>query len=42
MATRLVICDTDVLIDYFDANQLRHKDTKIIIESKISLNLVAM
>jgi predicted nucleic acid-binding protein len=42
MATRVVICDTDVLIDYFDANQLRHNDTKIIIEEKISLNLVAM
>jgi predicted nucleic acid-binding protein len=42
MATRVVICDTDVLIDYFDANQLRHNDTKIIIEETISLNQIAI
>ncbi len=42
MATRLVICDTDVLIDYFDTNQLRYNDTKIIIEEKISLNQVVI
>lgn len=42
MATRLVICDTDVLIDYFNTNQLRHNDTKIIIEEKISLNQVVI
>ena len=42
MATSLVICDTDVLIDYFNTNQLRHSDTKIIIEEKISLNQVVI
>jgi len=42
MATQIVICDTDVLIDYFDAGQLRHNDTKNIIEERISLNLVAI
>jgi len=42
MATPIIICDTDVLIDYFDTKKPRHHDTKIIIEEKITLNQVAV
>jgi len=38
MAAEGIICDTDILIDYFDAKQKRHEETKIIIEQKIGLN----
>ena len=37
MAKEKIICDTDVLIDYFDGYQSRHADTKSIIEQKIGL-----
>ncbi|MGZ3755207.1 MAG: PIN domain-containing protein [Mucilaginibacter sp.] len=37
MAKEIVICDTDVLIDYFDSNQSRHIETRLIIEQKIGL-----
>jgi len=35
MATEKVICDTDVIIDYFDARQNRHEETRLILEQKI-------
>ncbi len=35
MAAQRVICDTDIIIDYFDAKQKRHEETKSIIEEKI-------
>ena len=38
MAAEGIICDTDILIDYFDAKQKRHEETKIIIEQKIGFN----
>jgi predicted nucleic acid-binding protein len=38
MAKEKVICDTDVLIDYFDANQKRHLQTKPILEQNIGIS----
>jgi predicted nucleic acid-binding protein len=35
MAAERVICDTDVIIDYFDARQKRHEEAKVILEQKI-------
>lgn len=35
MAAERIICDTDIIIDYFDAKQKRHEETKSIIEQKI-------
>lgn len=37
MASKQVICDTDILIDYFDVRQKRHEQTKRIIEQVIGL-----
>ncbi|MDD4429742.1 MAG: type II toxin-antitoxin system VapC family toxin [Paludibacter sp.] len=42
MAKELIICDTDVLIDYFDKNQIRHQSTKNIIDNRISLDNVVI
>lgn len=38
MAETKVICDTDVIIDYFDTRQSRHNLTKRILEEKIGLD----
>ncbi|MBI4648272.1 MAG: hypothetical protein HY738_17235 [Bacteroidia bacterium] len=38
MATEKIICDTDVLIDYWDIANKRHNETKEIIEHKIGLD----
>jgi len=35
MAKEKIICDTDILIDYFDHAQSRHAETSLIIEQKI-------
>lgn len=35
MAAERVICDSDVIIDYFDARQNRHKETRVTLEQKI-------
>jgi len=40
MEKRLVICDTDVLIDYFDTVKFMHKSTFDIIENNIGLDNV--
>jgi len=32
MAKEKVICDADVLIDYFDVTQKHHQETKLILE----------
>lgn len=40
MAKKPVICDTDVLIDYFDIRSKRHQQTKNIIDSIIELDNV--
>lgn len=35
MAAEKIICDTDVIIDYFDTRKSRHEETRIILEQKI-------
>lgn len=40
MESKLVICDTDVLIDYFEKRKTRHEKTVDIIENKIGLDNV--
>lgn len=38
MAKEKIICDTDVLIDYFDVSQKRHLETKFILEQNIGFS----
>nr|WP_121272154.1 type II toxin-antitoxin system VapC family toxin [Pedobacter schmidteae] len=38
MGKKKIICDTDVLIDYFDASQKRHSKTKLILDQNIGLS----
>ena len=38
MAAQQVICDTDVLIDFWEAKNKRHEATKKIIEVSIGIN----
>ncbi|MFA4867191.1 MAG: PIN domain-containing protein [Pedobacter sp.] len=40
MAKERVICDTDVLIDYFDISQKRHQETKYLLEQNIGFSNV--
>jgi predicted nucleic acid-binding protein len=40
MATKQVICDTDVIIDYWDNKQSRHLKTRNILEDSIGLSNV--
>ena len=40
MAKKQVICDTDVLIDYWNINSKRHLQTKEILEKRIGLDNV--
>ncbi|WP_316847456.1 PIN domain-containing protein [Pedobacter psychrodurus] len=40
MAKEKIICDTDVLIDYFDKNKNRNASATTIIESVIGLDNV--
>jgi predicted nucleic acid-binding protein len=40
MAKEKIICDTDVIIDYFDHKQNRHTETLAIIENSIGLENV--
>jgi predicted nucleic acid-binding protein len=35
MAAEKIICDTDVIIDYFDSRQNRHEETRVILEQKM-------
>ena len=42
MAKKPVICDTDVLIDYFDIRSKRHQQTKNILDSIIELDNVVI
>lgn len=42
MAEIKIICDTDVIIDYFDTRQSRHDLTKRTLEEKIGLNNVML
>jgi predicted nucleic acid-binding protein len=40
MAKKQVVCDTDVMIDYWDISSKRHMNTKHIVENEIGLNNV--
>ena len=42
MAKEKIICDTDVLIDFWDISQKRHKETKEIVEQKIGLDNIVI
>ncbi len=42
MGTKQVICDTDVMIDFFDESQKRHVATKIIIEEIIGIDNIVI
>ena len=42
MAAKKIICDTDVMIDYWDEKQLRHPITKTILEKNIGLDNVML
>jgi len=42
MAKKKVICDTDVLIDYWDTSQKRHVETRSILENNIGLDFVVL
>ena len=42
MAEIKVICDTDVIIDYFDTRQSRHDVTKRTLEEKIGLDNIML
>jgi len=37
-----IICDTDVMIDYFNPTKQRHLNTKQCLESKIGLSFVTL
>lgn len=38
MAKEQVVCDTDVLIDYWDVSSTRHAETKRVLEAVIGLD----
>lgn len=40
MATQEIICDTDVIIDFLNSKNTRHKDVKSVLENKIGLRYV--
>ena len=42
MAKKKIICDTDVIIDYWNSKNKRHLDTKRIIDQKIGLNYIVI
>ena len=42
MAKDKIICDTDVMIDYWDENQARHIQTKKILENNIGLSNIVL
>ena len=42
MATALVICDTDVMIDYWDVSNSRHIQTHNNLENKIGIENIAL
>lgn len=38
MAKKQVICDTDVMIEYWDITSSRHKSTKFVLENEIEID----
>jgi len=37
MAKEKIICDTDIIIDYLNARQNRHEETKMILDREVGL-----
>jgi predicted nucleic acid-binding protein len=42
VATKTIICDTDVIIDYWNKNNHRHLNTKDVLENLIQLDNVLL
>jgi predicted nucleic acid-binding protein len=42
MAKDKIVCDTDVMIDYWDISSNRHSQTKTILEDKIGLDNIVI
>lgn len=42
MAKAKIICDTDVMIDYWDKTKPRHTATVLILEKKIELDNIVL
>lgn len=42
MENKKIICDTDVIIDYFDQSNSRYKQTRSILDEKIGLRNVVI
>ncbi len=42
MGQNLILCDTDVIIDYLDESQIRHSQTKRTIEEELHLSNVVI
>jgi predicted nucleic acid-binding protein len=42
MATKKVVCDTDVMIDFWDVSSVRHLKTKSVLENNIGLDNVVL
>ena len=39
MATKKVVCDTDVMIDFWDVSSVRHLKTKSVLENNIGATI---
>jgi predicted nucleic acid-binding protein len=42
MAKESIVCDTDVIIDYWNTFNQRHTDTKLLIENEIGIENIAI
>ncbi len=42
MAKNKIVCDTDVMIDYWDVSSKRHSQTKTILEDKVGLDNIVI
>jgi len=42
MAKNKIVCDTDVMIDYWDVSSQRHSQTKAILENKVGLDNIVI
>ena len=42
MAKNKIVCETDVMIDYWDVSSKRHSQTKTILEDKVGLDNIVI
>ncbi len=42
MANEKIICDTDVIIDYFDQSNARHAETRLILDTQIGFKNIVI